>query len=81
MKRIQISQLNKDFSGFDGQIVKVCGWARTIRDSKNIAFIELNDGSFKGCQIILEKDKIENFGEVVKQLTGTSFEIEGILWL
>ncbi|MGN0748719.1 MAG: asparagine--tRNA ligase [Christensenellales bacterium] len=77
MKRIQISQLNKDFSGFDGQIVKVCGWARTIRDSKNIAFIELNDGSFKGCQIILEKDKIENFGEVVKQLTGTSFEIEG----
>ena len=77
MKRIQISQLNKDFSGFDGQIVKVCGWARTIRDSKNIAFIELNDGSFKGCQIILEKDKIENFGEVIKQLTGTSFEIEG----
>ena len=81
MKRTQISQLNKEYSRFDGKLVKVCGWARTIRDSKNIAFLELNDGNFKGCQVILEKDKVENFSEIIKQITGSSFEIEGTVVL
>ena len=36
--------------------VTVCGWVRTWRDSKSIAFIELNDGtSFKNLQLIIEK--------------------------
>ena len=35
--------------------VTVCGWVRTSRDSKNMAFIELNDGtSFKHLQIVID---------------------------
>ena len=60
MKRTQIKTLNEKFAEFGGKQVKVCGWARTIRDSKNIAFIELNDGAFKGCQIVVESGKISN---------------------
>lgn len=77
MDRIQTYELNKDYVKFDGKSVKVAGWARSIRDSKSIAFIDLNDGSFKGCQVVLSKDNIKNFDDVVKQLTGTSFEIVG----
>ena len=81
MKRINIKTLNQKYSEFENKQVKVCGWARTIRDSKNIAFIELNDGAFKSCQIVVQSDKISNYSEVVSQLTGASFEIVGTVVL
>ncbi len=77
MKRIEIRDLNKDYSKSGGKTITVCGWARTIRDSKNIAFIELNDGAFKSVQIVVERAKIESYEEVVKQNVGSSFEIKG----
>ena len=41
---------------FADKKVTVCGWVRTVRVSKSIAFLELNDGSsFKGLQVILEE--------------------------
>ena len=79
MKRIELKDLQKDFEKYDGQEIVVCGWARTVRDSKNIGFIELNDGSFKSVQIVLERDKVSNFDEVVKQNVGASFEVRGKL--
>lgn len=77
MKRIEIRDLNKTFNDYDGKSITVCGWARTVRDSKQIAFIELNDGAFKSVQIVVEKSKIKNYDEVVKQNVGASFRIEG----
>ena len=29
----------------EGQTVKVCGWIRSVRDSKGLVFIQVNDGS------------------------------------
>ena len=40
MNTTQIKSLYADFSSFDGKTVAICGWARTIRDSKNFGFIE-----------------------------------------
>ena len=77
MKRIEIRDLHKSFAQFDGQVITVCGWARTVRDSKNIAFIELNDGAFKSVQIVVERDKVNNYDEIVKQNVGASFEVQG----
>lgn len=79
MKRIEIRDLQKTFEKFDGKDVTVCGWARTVRDSKNIAFVELNDGAFKSVQIVVEKNKVKNFDEVVKQNVGASFQVGGKL--
>lgn len=81
MNRTKIKTLNEKYEEYAGKRVKVCGWARTIRDSKNIAFIELNDGAFKSCQIVVENQKINNFDEIISQLTGASFEIEGTVVL
>ena len=79
MKKTEIKTLQKDYQKLDGKEVVVCGFARTVRDSKNIGFIELNDGSFKSIQIVVERDKIKNYEEVVKQNVGASFEVKGKL--
>lgn len=77
MKRTELKPLQQHFADYDGKTVTVCGWARTVRDSKNIGFIELNDGSFKSVQIVLERSKLNNYDELVKQNVGASFEIVG----
>ena len=57
---------------------QVCGWARTVRDSKNIGFLELSDGScFKNLQVVFEAAKLENYKEVAKAGVGTSVRVRG----
>ncbi len=54
MKRIEVVEILK--GQYTGQAVSVCGWVRTSRDSKNVAFLEINDGScFKNLQIVVDK--------------------------
>ncbi len=55
MKHIDIKKL---FDGsLVGQQVVVCGWVRTCRDSKNMAFLELNDGTtLKHLQVVIDKN-------------------------
>jgi asparaginyl-tRNA synthetase len=43
MKRTELKNLFKDSSAYGEKQVVVCGWAKTIRDSKSFGFIELND--------------------------------------
>ncbi|MBQ6928719.1 MAG: asparagine--tRNA ligase [Oscillospiraceae bacterium] len=77
MKRTEIKQLFMNMPA-DGTVVTVEGWAKTVRDSKNIGFIELNDGScFKGVQIVFEQAKIENYTEIAKSGVGTAFAVTG----
>ena len=41
---------------FLGTQVTVCGWVRTARDSKNMAFLALNDGTtLNHLQIVIDK--------------------------
>ena len=55
MKHIDIRDVMTD-EGFIGKEVTVCGWVRTSRDSKTMAFAELNDGTtFKHIQIVINK--------------------------
>lgn len=62
----------------EGAEVQVAGWARTVRDSKTIGFIELNDGSqFKSMQVVFEEAKLTNFKEVAKAGAGTSMTVTG----
>ena len=79
MKRIEIRDLYKTFDKYADKQITVCGWARTVRDSKNIAFIELNDGAFKSVQIVVEREKMANYDDIVKENVGTSFKVVGKL--
>ncbi|HON17834.1 MAG TPA: asparagine--tRNA ligase [Salinivirgaceae bacterium] len=58
MKRIEIAKL-VEMEEFGRQVV-VMGWVRTIRISKNVAFIALNDGScLRNAQIVADLERFE----------------------
>ncbi len=82
MKRTEISKLYKKPTDFLEKEITVCGWVKTIRDSKSLGFMQLNDGSFfKDIQIVFLEDKIDNFNEVVKLNVGSAVRTKGILVL
>ena len=82
MQRLQIKDLYSGAEKFSEKEVSVCGWVKTLRDSKMFGFIELNDGScFSSCQIVFEEGKIDNFKQISKLNVGASIFVEGILIL
>lgn len=82
MNRIQLKTVFSSPDEFAGKTITVCGWARTLRDSKSFGFIELNDGSyFKNCQIVMERDKLSNYDEIAHQSVGACFKVSGTLVL
>lgn len=77
MKHIDIVELMSDKELVDTKVT-VCGWVRTSRDSKNMAFVELNDGTtLKHLQIVIDKNVIADPSEYMK--LGTSLAVEGTL--
>jgi len=61
MKHTDIALIAKDKTKYIDKPVTVCGWVRTSRDSKMVAFLEINDGStFKHLQVVIDKDKIKD---------------------
>ena len=60
--------------------IRVQGWVRTRRDSKDFSFIELNDGSsLRNLQIIAKKETLPNYADIQKLSTGASVVVQGAL--
>ncbi len=54
------------------------GWVRTKRDSKNVCFLEINDGScLKGLQAVIDKGSFQNDNLLNSISTGASVIAEG----
>ncbi|MGX8699672.1 MAG: OB-fold nucleic acid binding domain-containing protein, partial [bacterium] len=82
MNRTRISQVFSQAAQLDGAEVTVCGWARSIRDMKNFGFLTLNDGSsFTSLQVVLERESLSNYEEVVGQNVGAAFIVTGTVVL
>lgn len=82
MERLEIKKLFESSDSYADQSVTVCGWVRTLRDSKAIGFIEINDGScFKGVQIVFEAAKLENYKDIAKLNVGSAIKVTGKLLL
>ena len=79
MKNVEIFKILNDGSKYEGQEVLVSGWVRTARDSKNMAFIALNDGSsLKHLQLVIDKSTYQ--GDLTKFLkVGVSLNANGIV--
>src|ERR1041385_5195277 len=62
------------------EAIRVQGWVRTRRDSKDFSFIELNDGSsLRNLQVIAKQDALPNYAEIQRLSTGASIVVEGAL--
>ena len=77
IKRTKIADLLK--SQQSGIEVNVKGWVRTRRNSKQVAFVALNDGStINNVQVVIDADKFDE--ELVKQFTtGACLSVNGML--
>ena len=71
----------------DGRMVTVCGWVRTMRDSKNLVFVQVNDGScFANIQLTFDRNapaegaNLEAINsELAKINTGASVKATGLI--
>ena len=67
----------------DGQEVAVYGWVRTKRETKNLIFIQVNDGScFASIQLTFDRDKgidAQTEKELSRITTGASIKATGAL--
>ncbi|MBR1811121.1 MAG: asparagine--tRNA ligase [Clostridia bacterium] len=78
MKHIDIKDIfsQKDYLG---KTVTVCGWVRTARDSKNMAFLALNDGTtLNHLQIVIDKAGGAELPPEAGKL-GASLKVEGVV--
>ena len=73
--RIKIKQIKESDIGKE---ITIKGWIKSVRTPKNFSFIELNDGSqLDGIQIVADST-IENYEEILKDLTtGASLCVKG----
>ncbi len=63
--------------GIEGVVVK--GWLRSVRTSKQVVFLDLNDGSnLSGVQVVAGED-LHNHGEVSRLTTGSAVSVVGTL--
>jgi asparaginyl-tRNA synthetase len=77
-KKLNI-ELYNNINEYADKEVLVCGWIRNLRDSKTIAFIELNDGSyFKSIQIIAEAN-LTNYKDIASLNIGASIMVKGLV--
>jgi len=88
MKHVDIQKIVSD-AALLSLDVTVCGWVRTARDSKNMAFLALNDGTtLNHLQIVIDKSAVSApdaayhlgaavrvNGTVVKAMNGDGVEI------
>ena len=82
MDRVEIAKLFADKEFYAEKTITVCGWIRTIRDSKALGFVDLNDGScFKGLQVVLEEQNLTNFKDIVKLNVGAAVSVTGTIIL
>ena len=76
MHRTEIKALFAGVTNYIDSEVTVAGWVKTIRDSKALGFIELNDGScFRNLQVVFEASKLENFSAIAKQNVGAALVV------
>src|SRR5437762_4212851 len=59
--------------------IRVEGWVRTRRDSKDFSFIELNDGSCLRSLQIIARNSLPNYTALQRLTTGASISVRGAL--
>ena len=75
----QLYDLLRKGTNLPRETILISGWVRTVRESKNFGFIELNDGSaFKSIQIVFEREKLQK-GADIKLTTGCAITVYGKL--
>ena len=77
MDFIHIKKLYQDMDSYNEQSVTICGWIRSLRDSKSFGFISINHGTyFQPVQVVFD-NTLENFDTIRKLNIGSALIIKG----
>lgn len=79
MRESSVKEILSAGEQFLHQKLKLAGWVRTVRASKDFGFIELNDGSFFANLQIVFDQTLGNFPEVSKLGVGSALVVQGTL--
>ncbi len=80
MKNIDISEVLSNGKALEGKSVTVAGWVRNARDSKTMAFLNINDGTtLKHLQIVIDKAKFEGVDLSSVTKNGVSVQVDGVV--
>jgi len=79
---VNIFSIQKDYLNLESSLIEVCGWVRTSRRSKNVAFVEINDGSsLTNLQLVASVENIKTFPQFEKVSVGSAVKAKGTLVL
>ena len=79
MERVRLSEIYKDKEKYLDKEIFIEGWAKNIRVSSNVIFINFNDGSFfKDLQLVLSKEN-KSFEEIKTLTIYSSISVKGKL--
>ncbi|MBR3154338.1 MAG: asparagine--tRNA ligase [Lachnospiraceae bacterium] len=78
-KLVTVRELFKETDKYIDQQIRVGGWVRSVRGSKNFGFMVLNDGSYYNTLQIVFGDKLPNFQEISKLNVGSAVIVGGTL--
>ena len=74
---INIRDLHHNYKDYDGKVVTIGGWVRSIRDSKTSGFMVVNDGTFFEPVQVVYADKLDNFETICKLNVGAAVIVTG----
>lgn len=81
MDLVRVRDLFKNTKDYQDKEVNVCGWVKSIRDSKNFGFIIISDGTFFTPLQIVIHDDMDNYKDIIKLNVGASIIVKGTLVL
>ena len=81
MELITMRELFKNTAKYADTEIKIGGWVRNRRPSKQFGFIMLSDGTYFSPVQVVYNDSIENFQEISKINIGAALIVEGTVVL
>lgn len=79
MEITHIKTLYRQTEQYLNQKITVCGWIRSLRDSKTFGFISLHDGTFFSPIQVVFDDTLPNFREIRKLNISSALTVTGTL--
>ncbi len=81
MDLISVRELFKNTQAYAGKEVKLGGWVRLNRKSKQFGFITLNDGTYFTPVQVVYTDAMDNFAAISKVNVGAALIVKGSVLL
>lgn len=76
---MEIKELFTSYKDYVGKEIEIHGWIKKSRESKNIGFLEINDGTFfNNVQVVVESS-VNNFKEIFSLGIYSAVNVKGLL--